>query len=50
MAAVSQGKPLTDSAFDAGFADAAHFSRTFRRHFGISPRVLLQLKPRIRPS
>jgi len=45
MAAVSQGKQLTDSAFEAGFADAAHFSRTFRRHFGISPRVLLQLKP-----
>lgn len=43
-AAVSQGKPLTESALEAGFADAAHFSRTFRRHFGISPRVLLQLK------
>lgn len=44
MAAVRQGKPLTDAAFEAGFADAAHFSRTFQRHFGIAPRVLLQLR------
>ncbi|MGL5808971.1 MAG: helix-turn-helix transcriptional regulator [Nocardioides sp.] len=31
---------LTDAAHGAGFADAAHFSRTFRRMFGAAPRWL----------
>lgn len=30
------GSSLTDAAHAAGFADAAHLSRTMRRHFGIS--------------
>jgi len=30
------GASLTDAAHAAGFADAAHLSRTMRRHFGIS--------------
>lgn len=29
------GHSLTEAAHDAGFADSAHFSRTFRRTFGI---------------
>lgn len=38
---VLDGDDLTVAAHDAGFADAAHFSRTFREHFGISPSMAL---------
>jgi len=31
------GESLTDAALIGGFADSAHFSRTFRRMFGIAP-------------
>lgn len=34
--AYAQGASLTTAAHDAGFADSAHFSRTFRRMFGIA--------------
>ena len=34
--AYAQGASLTTAAYDAGFADSAHFSRTFRRMFGIA--------------
>lgn len=40
MTQVMAGHSLTDAAMAAGFADAAHFTRTFRRHFGIAPRTL----------
>lgn len=43
MTQVMAGHSLTDAAVAAGFADAAHFTRTFRRHFGIAPRTLLGL-------
>ncbi|MES2682789.1 MAG: helix-turn-helix transcriptional regulator [Pseudomonadota bacterium] len=43
LAAVRDGCKLTDAAMSAGFADAAHFTRTLRRHFGITPKVLLGL-------
>lgn len=33
----SQGHSLTDAAHGAGFADGAHFSRVWRRMFGIAP-------------
>lgn len=39
---VSTGKSLTAAAHEAGFADSAHFSRTFRRMFGI-PAAALQI-------
>lgn len=32
----ANGASLTDAAHDAGFADSAHLSRTFRRMFGIA--------------
>jgi AraC-like DNA-binding protein len=31
------GGSLTDAAHDAGFADSAHLSRSFRRMFGLAP-------------
>lgn len=34
------GASLTEAAHEAGFADQAHFSRTFRRMFGIAPAAL----------
>lgn len=46
MTQVLAGHSLTDAAVAAGFADAAHFTRTFRRHFGIAPRTLLGLQMR----
>lgn len=33
---------LSDAAHQAGFADHAHFTRTFQRMFGVSPSLLLQ--------
>ncbi len=41
--ALHQGKNATTAAQDAGFADSAHLSRTFRRHFGLSVREAVQL-------
>lgn len=43
LSAVRHGETLSDAAHAAGFADAAHFTRTLRRHFGITPRVLTGL-------
>jgi transcriptional regulator GlxA family with amidase domain len=35
--AIVAGASVTDAAAAAGFADAAHMSRTFRRMFGVPP-------------
>ena len=39
---ISAGKSLTEAAYEAGFSDSAHFSRTFRRMFGL-PAAALQI-------
>ncbi|MBU0795313.1 MAG: helix-turn-helix domain-containing protein [Polycyclovorans sp.] len=44
MTQVFAGHSLTSASVAAGFADAAHFTRTFRRHFGIAPKALLTLQ------
>lgn len=41
LQAAARGQSLTAAAHEAGFADAAHFSRTMRRHFGVTPGSVL---------
>jgi AraC-like DNA-binding protein len=41
----ASGKSLTEAAHEAGFADSAHLSRTFRRHFGL-PAAALRINKR----
>jgi AraC-like DNA-binding protein len=38
--AIASGMPLSEAAHAAGFADAAHMSRTFRRTLGTAPSAL----------
>ena len=37
VTAIIAGASLTQAAYEAGFADSPHFSRTFRRMFGVPP-------------
>lgn len=39
----SEGKSLTEAAHAAGFSDSAHFSRVFRRTFGLPATTLTRL-------
>lgn len=41
MQAFGRGATLTDAAFEAGFADSAHLTRTFHQMFGISPTMMM---------
>jgi AraC-like DNA-binding protein len=41
VTAAFHGKSWTEAAHDAGFADAAHLTRTCRRVFGIAPTMLV---------
>ncbi len=38
----NQGHNRTNAAHQAGFADSAHLSRTFRRVFGVTPVMLIR--------
>jgi AraC-like DNA-binding protein len=38
-------RSVTSIALDNGFVDPAHFSRTFRTHFGVSPSTLRPRRP-----
>ena len=37
--ALAAGRPLAEAALTGGFADQAHFTRTMRRMFGVTPSV-----------
>jgi AraC-like DNA-binding protein len=41
--ALADGMAPTEAALAAGFADAAHMSRTFRRHLGVTPGAITLL-------
>jgi AraC-like DNA-binding protein len=41
---IVSGSSLSDAAQAAGFSDAAHMSRTFRRMLGISPSLLRAMR------
>lgn len=40
MIFISSGQNLTDAAYSAGFADSAHFTRTFQNMWGVGPSSL----------
>jgi len=39
---LAHGKSIADAAYAAGFSDAAHLTRTFRRMLGATPRQVLR--------
>jgi AraC-like DNA-binding protein len=39
---LARGRSVADAAYAAGFSDAAHFTRTFRRMIGATPRQVLR--------
>jgi AraC-like DNA-binding protein len=47
---IVDGCDVTSAAFEAGFADASHFSRSCYQHFGIRPSVLRNSHLQIHPS
>jgi AraC-like DNA-binding protein len=42
---LAQGMPATEVAYEVGFADAAHLTRTLKRMLGIRPSDLLRFPP-----
>ncbi|PYT56899.1 MAG: AraC family transcriptional regulator [Acidobacteria bacterium] len=47
---IHRERPLVEVAFDAGFADQAHFTRAFRSAFGLTPARYRALRTRQRSS
>ena len=43
LEAYAEGRSLTESAHHAGFSDSAHFSRVFRRYFGLPATTLTRI-------
>ena len=43
LEAYAEGSTLTEAAHHAGFADSAHFSRVFRRYFGMPATTLTRV-------
>jgi AraC-like DNA-binding protein len=43
---LARHRPLVEVAYDAGFADQAHFTRTFRAAFGLTPARYAALRAR----
>ncbi|WP_158684721.1 helix-turn-helix transcriptional regulator [Pseudoalteromonas sp. T1lg48] len=39
---LNQGKSVTNACFETGFNSVSHFSRSFKGHFGVSPRGYCQ--------
>lgn len=39
---IANGQTLTDAALNAGFADSAHFTRTFGKMFGMNPSFIFK--------
>ena len=48
--AIAAGRPLGEAAYAAGFADAAHMTRTFRRMLGMTPSALRARLGSARPA
>jgi AraC-like DNA-binding protein len=48
--AIVSGEPLARAAPFAGFSDAAHMSRSFRRMLGMPPSVLMRARQPADPS
>lgn len=44
---IGRGRPLAEAAFDAGFADQAHFSRHFKAAYGLTPGRFARLVEKI---
>ena len=47
---IHQERPLVEIAYDAGFADQAHFTRTFKSAFGLTPARYRALRAGSTPS